>query len=355
MLYSIRAAQHEQIAAYGAIFMNTARIAVSILSAAVLGFGLAACGSEKKTVPTNAVAVVGDETVSKAEFDKLINQARKSYAQQKREFPKPGTQEYQALRGQAMQFLVQRAQFEQKAGDFGIEVSDKDVDARLAQLKKQYFKNDDKKYREQLKQQGLDEEQVKEDIRAQLIQEKIYAEVTKGAKVSDKEIDASYKKNKSQYVQPATRVVRHILVKKKQLADQLHSQLQGGANFAQLAKQHSQDPSSKNQGGRLTISRGQTVPPFDRAAFSLVNNAISKPVKTQYGWHIIQPLGSVKKSKTTPLKQVKEAIRQQLLQEKKQKEMTKWVNGIRKDFADETTYQVGYQPPETGTQAPAQQ
>ena len=342
-------------AAHGAIFMKSAKIVVSVLAASVLGLGLVACGSEKEAVPTNAVAVVGDETISKAEFDRLMDQARESYKNQKRDFPKAGTQEYQALRGQAMQFLVQRAQFEQKAEEFDIEITDKDVDARLAQLKKQYFKNDDKKYREQLEQQGLSEDQVKEDIRAQLIQEKIYAEVTKGAKVTDQEIEASYKKNKSQYVQPATRAVRHILVKKKELADQLYSQLQDGGNFAALAKQHSQDPSSKNQGGKLTISRGQTVPPFDKAAFSLVNNALSKPVKTQYGWHIIQPLGSVKKSKTTPLAQVKEAVRQQLLQEKKQSEMTNWVNGIKKDFDSRTTYQVGYEPPETGTEPPAQQ
>ena len=343
-------------AAHGAIFMKSAKIAVSVLAAAVLGLGLVACGSEdNESVPTNAVAVVGDETITKAEFDRLMDQARESYKNQKREFPKAGTEEYQALRGQAMQFLVQRAQFEQKAEEFDIEITDKDVDARLAQLKKQYFKNDDKKYREQLEKQGLSEDQVREDIRAQLIQEKIYAEVTKGAKVTDKEIQASYKKNKNQYVQPATRVVRHILVKKKELADQLYAQLQDGGNFAALAKQHSQDPSSKNQGGKLTISRGQTVPPFDKAAFSLVNNALSKPVKTQYGWHIIQPLGSVKKSKTTPLAQVKEAIRQQLLQEKKQTEMTTWVNGIKKDFDSQTTYQVGYEPPETGTEPPAQQ
>lgn len=345
-----------KIAAHGAIFMKSAKIAVSVLAAAVLALGLVTCGTDSDTaVPSDAVAVVGDEKISKAEFDRLMDQARESYKNQKREFPKAGTEEYQALRGQAMQFLVQRAQFEQKAEEFDIEITDKDVDARLAQLKKQYFKNDDKKYREQLEQQGLSEDQVKEDIRAQLIQEKIYAEVTKGAKVTDQEIEASYKKNKSQYVQPATRVVRHILVKKKELADQLYSQLQAGGNFAALAKQHSQDPSSKNQGGKLTISRGQTVPPFDKAAFSLVNNALSKPVKTQYGWHIIQPLGAVKTSKTTPLAQVKEAIRQQLLQEKKQTEMTSWVNGIKKDFDSRTTYQVGYEPPETGTQPQAQQ
>jgi parvulin-like peptidyl-prolyl isomerase len=343
-----------KIAANGAISMKSAKFVVSLF-AVLACLALTACGSEKPAVPADAVAVVGDETITKAEFDRLIDQARKSYQQQKRPFPKAGSQEYQALRGQAMQFLVQRAQFDQKAEEFDIEVSDKDVEGRLKQLKKQYFKNDQKKYEEQLEKQGLTEEQVKDDIRAQLIQEKIYAEVTKGAKVSDKEIAASYKKNKSQYVQPATRTVRHILVKKKGLADQLYQQLQNGGNFAQLAKQHSQDPSSKTQGGRLTISRGQTVPPFDRAAFSMVNRAISKPIKTQYGWHIIQPLSAIKKSKTTPLKQVKDAIRQQLLQERKQAEMTKWVNGIRDDFADETTYQVGYQPPETDTQAPAQQ
>jgi foldase protein PrsA len=326
----------------------------ALFFAAFAAFALVAgCGSGKKTVPTNAVAVVGEETITKGEFDQLLEQARGSYKQQKRPFPKAGSQEYQALRGQAMQFLVQRAQFEQKAEDLDIKVSDSDVEKRLEQLKKQYFENSEKKYREQLKQQGLSEDQVRDDVRAQLIQEKIYNEVTKGVKVSDDEIEKSYNKNKSQYVQPATREVRHILVKKKGLADQLYQQLTNDGSWAKLAKQHSEDPASKDKGGKLTVSKGQTVPAFDRAAFSLVSRAISKPVKTQYGWHIIQPLGQVKKSKKTPFSQVKEAIRQQLLQERKQKKMTDWVNDIRKDFADDTTYQVGYAPPETGTSTTA--
>ena len=329
---------------------------LTLLLVAFVALGLAACGSDKESVPTNSVAVVGDEPVTKAEFDQLISQARNTYKQQKRPFPKAGTKEYVALRDQAMQFLIQRVQFEQKADDLGIEISDSDVDKRLEQLKKQYFGGSEKKYRSQLKEQGLTEEQVKADVRAQLIQEKIYNEVTKDVKVADKDIAEHYKKNKAQYVQPASRVVRHILVKKKPLADDLYNQLRanGGATFPALAKKYSQDPSSKAQGGKLTITRGQTVPPFDRAAFSLVTRAISQPVKTQYGWHIIQPLGPVKKSMTTPLKDVRDAIRQQLLQEKKQKKMTEWVNGIRKDFADDTTYQVGYAPPKTSTNPPQQ-
>src|SRR5918997_6362106 len=159
--------------------MKSGKIVVSLF-AAVACLALAACGSEKPAVPADAVAVVGDETITKTEFDRLIEQARGSYKQQKRAFPKAGSQEYQALRGQAMQFLVQRAQFEQKAQEFDIEVTDEDVDKRLAQLKKQYFQGSQKKYTEQLEQQGLSEEQVKDDVRAQLIQERLYNQVTKG-------------------------------------------------------------------------------------------------------------------------------------------------------------------------------
>jgi parvulin-like peptidyl-prolyl isomerase len=329
--------------------MNPRR-AIPLLLAALAGVVLlAGCGSDKESVPTNAVAVVGDETITKAEFDKLIDQARGSYKTQKRKFPEAGSQEYEALRGQAMQFLVQRAQFEQKADDLDIKVSDEDVDKRLKDLIKQYFGGSKAKYEKQLKQQGLSEDQVRADVRAQLIQEKIYNQVTKDVKVDSAAIAASYKKNKSQYIQPASRDVRHILVKKKQLADQIHAQLTNGGNFATLAKKYSQDPSSKTQGGKLTVSRGQTVPPFDRAAFSLAVREISKPVKTQYGWHIIQPLGKVKKQTVTPLSQVRDAIRQQLLQDRKQAKMNDWVADVRKDFAKKTTYQVGYAPPATGT------
>lgn len=57
----------------------------------------------------------------------------------------------------------------------------------------------------------------------------------------------------------------------------------------------------------------------------------------------------MKPAKTTPLKQVKESIKQQLLQTKKNEAMTKWVDETKKEFADETTYQIGFAPPKTAT------
>ena len=99
----------------------------------------------------------------------------------------------------------------------------------------------------------------------------------------------------------------------------------------------------------MTATKGQLVPEFEQVAFSLKTNQVSIPIKTQFGWHVIQALGPVKKGSSTPFKQVKEAIRQQLVQDKKNKEMEKWVADMRKDLDDETAYQVGYKPTNPGT------
>jgi foldase protein PrsA len=322
-------------------------ILVSLLAAlALVG---AACGGDSEEVPADAIAVVDGNSIDKGEFDALISQAKKSYELQKRDFPKVGSPEYNTLKNQAVQFLVQREQFEIKADELDVEVTDKQVDDRLAQIKKQYFQGSDKKYRDQLKQQGLTEESVKRDIRAQLVQEGIFKNVTDDIKVTDKEIQDYYNKNKAQYGTPEQREVRHILVPTKKQADSIYSQLQDGGDFAALAKKFSKDPASASQGGKLTIARGQTVAPFDHTAFLLKEGQVSRPVKTQYGYHIIEPIGEIKPAETTALSKVKESIRQQLLQTKRNEAMTTWVEDTKKDFAEDTTYQVGFKPPAAAT------
>ena len=300
-------------------------------------------------MPTDAVAVVDGQEIAKTDYDALIAQAKKSYKNQKRDFPKAGSQEFQTLKNQAVQFLVQREQFEQEADNLDVNVTDKQVDARLAQIQKQYFGGDKKKYKKQLKAAGPQRSQVRNDIRAQLVSEKIFAKVTNDVKVTDKQIEDYYNKNKAQYSQPESRDVRHILVKNKAKADQLEAQLKAGASFAALAKKFSEDTGSKANGGKLTISKGQTVAPFDKVAFELKKNAISKPVKTEFGYHIIQALSDTKPATVTPLKDVKESIRQQLAQTKKNEAMTKWVDELKKDYKDKISYAVGFSPPPGAT------
>jgi parvulin-like peptidyl-prolyl isomerase len=308
---------------------------------------VAGCGGGGSAdVSDDDVAVVGSDHIDKAQFDALMSQAQRSFKTQGRKFPKAGSSDYATIKNQAVTLLVQQAEREEKAKDMGVDLSDADVDKRLAQIKKQYFGGSEKKYKAQLKKQGLTDDQVRRDIRAQLISEKIFKKVTGDVKVTDSQIHDYYIQHPQLYAQPQSRDVRHILVKNKALADKLYGQLKSGGDFAALAKKYSQDPGSKSQGGKLTVSKGQTVPPFDKVAFALKTNELSKPVKTQYGWHIIQALTTVKPRSTTPEKKVKESIRQQLVQQKKNEAMTTWVNGLTKDFCkgDKVKYQVGFKP-----------
>ena len=330
--------------------MKPTRIAAAALAVLVV-LVATACGSSDKSVPSDAVAVVDGTPVTKAELESLLSRAKKTYKAQKRAFPKAGTSEYQSLQTQAVAFLVQRAEYDNRAEDMKLSVTEKDIDARIAQIKQQSFGGNQKKLDAQLKAQGYTTASLRSDIRAQLISEKIYDSVTKNAKVSDAAIAKYYKDNKAQYQVAESRDVRHILVKTKAQAEKIYTQLKGGANFAALAKKYSLDPGSKNNGGKLTITKGQTVVPFDTTAFLLTTNQISRPVKTQYGYHVIQPISDVRPPTTTPLKDAKPQIEAQLLDKSKNDAITKWTDGVKKYFEKKVTYATGYAPPATATNA----
>ena len=311
---------------------------------------VAACGGGSKSVPSDSVAVVGSDQITKTEFNDLLAGARRTYKARKTPFPKAGTTQYKQLQDSAMAYLVQQSELEQKLKDFGLKpVTEQDVDKKLASIKKQFFQGSEKAYQAQLKQQGFTEAQLRQDIHANLLSERLYNQVTKDVKVTDADITKYYNDNKSTYFQAASRDVRHILVNNKKLADDIESQLKNGADFAKLAKKYSKDPGSAANGGKLTITKGQTVKEFDAEAFKLKTNELSPPIHTTYGWHIIQALSAIKPAKTTPLADVKEQIRQSLVQKKKTDAMTKWLDGVKKDFAKKVRYQAGYVPESTAT------
>ena len=182
-------------------------------------------------------------------------------------------------------------------------VTDEELQTRLDELKEQFFDGDDAKYQDELEKQGLTEEQVLKDLRTRMLSEKIFEQVTSEVEVTDADIQAYYDENQTQFEQPASREVRHILVKEKAKADDIHQQLENGGNFAKLAKQFSTDPASKNEGGKFTAQQGATVAPFDEVAFGLETGELSEPVKTQFGWHVIEAMGDVQEAETQSLEE----------------------------------------------------
>jgi foldase protein PrsA len=339
--------------------MSTLRITVAALGAAV-ALVAAGCGGGSQSVPDNAVAVVDGTVITKAQLDTLVNQTKNNYKATKQQFPKAGTPEYQNLQTQWVQYLVQNAELEKAAADMGISVSAKDVDKSEKQLIAAQFDGKRSEYVKALKQQGLTAADYRPILERQALTAKLFDAVTKDVTVSDKDVLDYYTQNQAQY--PASRDVRHILLavtnpagctpgqdakckvdfaKSKAEADKIYAQLEGGANFAALAKQYSQDPGTKNSGGKLTIRRGQTVPEFEKTAFALKVGQISKPVKTLYGYHVIEALSPVKGN----FDGYKETVRQTVLQQRRNDAMSAWVEKLTNDYKSKVSYATGIEPP----------
>jgi len=81
---------------------------------------------------------------------------------------------------------------------------------------------------------------------------------------------------------------RHILVKSKEACDELKTKIEGGADFGDMAKEHSDCPSGKDGGGLGSFGPGQMVPEFDKVVFSAELNEVQGPVKTQFGYHLLE-------------------------------------------------------------------
>ena len=143
-------------------------------------------------------------------------------------------------------------------------------------------------------------------------------------RIPEEELKKYYEEHRDLFTRPEQRRARHILIKvapdaspaqqeaARKKAAELAARARAGEDFAQLAKQYSDDPGSKKVGGELGwFSRGRMVPEFEQAVFSMSPGAISDPVKTPYGWHVIQ-LEEVREAGVRPFEEVRGQIESQL-------------------------------------------
>lgn len=186
---------------------------------------------------------------------------------------------------------------------YGEEVTQEDVDAVYNEEQERLGGEDSMEYA--LMTQNLTPEMYRDNIHLNLLIEEA---VKEHAEVSDEEVQQAY----DEYVPAVT--AQHILVQDEETANDLINQLNDGADFGELAQEHSQDPGTAAQGGELTFTSGEMVEPFEEAAFALEEGEMTQePVATDYGFHIIQ---MNEKPKKGTLEEERGTIEEMMLEEK---------------------------------------
>lgn len=239
-----------------------------IATAALGTLMLSACGSPDNSDP---IATSKTVTITKQEFD-------------------------EQLKGRFGKNVL----YEMMAQDIMTEkykVSDEEVDKEFKKIKEQLGDN----FKPALEQGGFkDEDEFKEQIRSTLAIDKAVKKT-----VTEEDVKARHK--------PEIKA-SHILVSDEEKAKDLKKQLDEGASFEELAKEHSEDPGSKEKGGDLDyFGPGQMVPEFEEAAYKLEVGQISEPVKSAKGYHIIK---LTDKKELKPYDEVKDELRKDLENER---------------------------------------
>jgi foldase protein PrsA len=330
----------------------------------------AGCGG----VPGNAVATVDGNSIEKNDFDHWLTVAAKSggqsgaaapkppsYAdcvkQKRKTTPKPAKgqpkvtdsqlksqckQEYDSLRDQVLQLLISFEWIEGEAKAQNVKVSDKEVNASFDKQKKQAFPKD-ADFQKFLKDSGQTKDDILKRVRLDTLSNKIREKVTKGKdKVSDAQIAAYYNKNKQRFAQPERRDLRIVLTKTKAKAEQARKALDSGQSFKKVAKKYSIDQASKSQGGKLpAVAKGQQEKALDKAIFSAKKGELTGPVKTQFGYYVFDVTKITPASQQT-LEQAKKTIQQTLASQNQQKALDKFVKSFRKRWKAKTDCREGY-------------
>lgn len=177
----------------------------------------------------------------------------------------------------------------------------------------------EEKFMQFLETNGQTIDDIKSDISSGLTIQKYVKEIQDNVTISEEEIENAYNDVKSV-------TVRHILLstrgkndieqqQQKNKMEEILARARSGADFAELAKQYSEDPGSKAKGGLYeNVQRGMMVKPFEDAAFSVPVGEISDIIETQYGYHILTVLERKKEAK--PLEEVRQTLEKNLKQQK---------------------------------------
>ena len=326
-----------------------------ILFALFLALGLFLCACHSSSGPTKEglksssdkvnqkgeiIATVNDVNIYQEDLEKAFNFHSRQNKNISTELP---DEEVRKLRAIILKRLIETELLYQKGRELNINPSDDEIFARFEQIKKQYPSEQEfTEYLEkiQLTQEDLIKELKKNSIISEVVKKHINSTPKTTKSFSEEELKKYYNAHKDQFQQGEMVKASHILIKVEKNADEkslqqakekiteILNKAKGGEDFAKLAQEYSDCPSSRRGGDLGFFDKKQMVPEFSQVAFKLKVGEISDIVQTQFGYHIIK-VTDTKPATTKSFEQSKGLIKQSLSGKSSSNTIKSYIQSLR--------------------------
>jgi parvulin-like peptidyl-prolyl isomerase len=321
---------------------------VLCLAGALLVAGCSSFGVRNRDAAT--VNGVGIPTSRLTEMVQArLGQQQQQQQQQGQQAPQ---QDIEGLTRQALEGLIQFQLVLDGVREAGVTIDEGDVDARMNQLKSQ-VEAQGRKYEDVLREQNITDTVVRDQQRVQLAVDLLAVKLVPYS--PDAELRKALDKRKEEFLELH---VRHVLLKDKQTADKARKELVSSGDWQGVAKRLSIDTQSKEKAGDLGfISKGQTVKQFEAAEYGLAGKGsckdktqgtcespISQPVKTQFGFHVLQVVGVRMPALDNDLR----AKLEPTVKDRRQQAVQQWFDNLVKQADVTVNPRFGRWDPETG-------
>ncbi len=299
-------------------------VVIAFLGGALYIGGSSFFGGEEAQMAQASIATVNGQDITYYQFQQeFINQAQQAEQQRGR---LQGT-EMEIIRFQALESLVGSVLLRQEMDRQNIEASRAEVDEEIAEIKEQF--ESEEQFQQQLEWIGIDESALRRAIEQEVRMEKLRAAIAGDVTVTDEEVREAYEQVEAS----------HILIRPQGTDEQAWEAAERYARelyeevtpetFADFARAYSQDTGSAQEAGSIGyVSRGDTVPPFEEAAFALSVEDISEPIRSDFGYHIIM-VTDRREASGEDFEAERDVIEQQIRQQRGQAVLVEWFNELR--------------------------
>lgn len=280
---------------------------------------------------TGPIARIDGEEVGAETFNEMVAERMERMPGQ---VPPPMVE---MMKNETIDFVIDKHLVDEVLEGEDIEVTDEDIDEALAEFKDRF--PDEAVFEQQLAQMGMDEAELRENLHQDVELEK-YLSAEHDLEVTAEEAETFFEENKERFAEEEQVQARHVLIEVDEGADEeteseaeeraqaVYQEAVDGADFEELAREKSEGPSAERGGDLGFFPRHRMVPEFAEVAFDMDVGDISEPVRTQFGYHVIEKLDH-QEGGDAEFADVESDIEMQLLHQKRQEAFQSFLDDLK--------------------------